>query len=108
MRVVRTTAVVLLLALTVAQEASASPPRTMTPAPAGRGDLLQQIRGFLVSLWSPEGCGMEPLGRCLANPTPATAAGCGMDPWGRCRTSPTPAADVGCLIEPLGGCATNH
>ncbi len=108
MRVLRTTAVVLLLALPLAPEAFASPPHPATPVPAGRGDFLQQIRSFLVSLWSPEGCLMDPWGRCLANATPATDAGCLMDPWGRCRTSPTLAADAGCGMDPLGRCATSH
>ena len=124
MRIVRPAAGVLLLLLGLTLGASTSFAATATPATtarqgaAARGDLLDQLRGFLVSLWSPAGCEMDPLGRCISGATtalPHTLAapvGCRLDPWGRClpgarsAVPQPPAPQAGCRIDPLGRCLT--
>jgi hypothetical protein len=55
---------------------------SVRPAQAARFDLLTQLWNTVRSLWSAEGCGMDPDGRCL--PQPQLDAGCGADPNGRC------------------------
>jgi hypothetical protein len=76
----------------------AAPARATAPAArqgaAERGSLLLQLRDFLLSLWSPAGCEMDPWGRCLQGARtavprpPAPEAGCQIDPLGRCNTQP--------------------
>ncbi len=99
MRTFRPVIGVLLLALTLGTPVGfASPARaTASTAPqktAARGDLRQQLRGFLVGLWSAAGCELDPWGRCLKGATatapqpPSLDAGCMADPWGRCISIP--------------------
>jgi hypothetical protein len=125
MRVFRSPALVLLFALVLgAPAAFASPARATAPAArqaAERGSIFHQLRDFLVSLWSPAGCEIDPWGRCLTAPrngvppAPTADAGCEMDPLGRCLTGssskaaapPAPTADEGCRMDPLGVCISN-
>ncbi|MFY9825532.1 MAG: hypothetical protein WAM82_29430 [Thermoanaerobaculia bacterium] len=66
-----------------------APVRALEPA---RVDLLNQIWTTLRSLWSKEGCGIDPNGRCSTSPalqpppTIQTDTGCGIDPDGRCHS----------------------
>jgi hypothetical protein len=95
MRVLRPVASVLLLALILGAPGLAasarSTPHLAPPRIAEQGNLLVQLRAFLVSLWRPAGCEVDPLGRCVpgtqaASPKIPTAdAGCEIDPWGRCK-----------------------
>jgi hypothetical protein len=64
-------------------------PRTTPVSEALRGFLPD----FLVRLWSDEGCGLDPFGRCRPEGTPAAQPGltsvraeegCSIDPYGRC------------------------
>ena len=100
MRILRPAALVLLGVTLAAPGAIAAAPRATTHpsrqgASAGKS-LVQQLQGLLVSLWSPEGCGIDPLGHSSCLPTakattpqvPTADAGCGMDPLGRCLTQP--------------------
>src|SRR5262249_38762850 len=65
MRVLRPVAVPLLLTLLLGAPGFATQPKV-----AERGVFLHQLRGFLVSLWSQEGCLIDPWGRCLAGAPP--------------------------------------
>lgn len=47
---------------------------------AGRPTSLSQVWTLLTSIWSEEGCRMDPDGKCL--PAPQTDEGCRMDPDG--------------------------
>jgi hypothetical protein len=123
MRIFRPAAGVLLLvlglALTLGTSAgfAASAPAARQGA-AARGNLLDPLWAFLVSLWSPAGCEMDPWGRCLQGAraavphTPTADAGCEIDPLGRCiqgaRTAVPrpPAPEAGCEWDPLGRCIT--
>jgi hypothetical protein len=62
--------------------------------------------GFLSHLWAPEGCVIEPVGRCSEASAPAPRdQGCILDPVGRCTNASTPAPrDEGCMLEPVGRC----
>jgi hypothetical protein len=99
MRTLRLTALVFLLALGAHGAFATSGRATAHPVrqeAAKSGGLLHQLQGFLVSLWSPAGCILDPLGhsQCL----PASNA-----------TSPqAPAVDAGCVIGPLGRCAAQR
>jgi hypothetical protein len=100
MRVRRPAALVLLLALSVAGSPAFAAPARATARPArqevaGADSLVGRLRGLLVSLWRPEGCELDPLGRCIraaqvkppAAVIPAAEAGCEIDPLGRCAAS---------------------
>jgi len=110
MRILRPAAGVLLLGLTLGASTgfAATTPAARQGA-AARVVLLDQLRGFLVSLWSAAGCEMDPLGRCLpgkttTQPHSLTApAGCRIDPLGRCIPQ-GPAPDAGCRVDPWGLC----
>ena len=67
---------------------------------------LAQLWSWLSTLWSEEGCGIDPSGRCGKAPAPTQqAAGCGIDPDGRCGAASAPAhPDAGCMLDPNGGC----
>jgi hypothetical protein len=113
----RKTLLLLLCAVLAAPWASAAPqrshaPQAVSPAPL---DLLGLSWSFLKSLWSEEGCHIDPDGRCIAGtaqvPQPKSfwsAEGCGIDPDGRRITgttqTPQPKADTGCGIDPSGRC----
>jgi hypothetical protein len=106
----------LLIAVLATPAAFAAGPRadeSARPAqvrqPAGF-DLLSQLWNSLRSLWSEEGCNIDPDGRCapaLAPQPPAsikTDEGCGIDPDGRCLSGPATQSDTGCHIDPNGRC----
>jgi hypothetical protein len=86
---------------------SARPAQVLQPA---RFDLLTQIWNSLRSLWSDEGCNIDPNGRCAPGPAPQPPAsiktdeGCGIDPSGRCLAKPAIQSDTGCGIDPSGLC----
>jgi len=75
-----------------ASAATPGKPRTAQSAPAS-SNLLARARSFLLSLWSEEGCMIDPNGRCLTDTPQASAPqrlqseeGCMIDPNGRCRS----------------------
>ncbi len=87
----RKTLLLLLCSILAAPWATAAPQRShpqqaiqsIAPAPL---DLLGRSWSFLKRLWSEEGCGIDPGGRCLTSTQPRTDTGCGIDPDGRCHT----------------------
>jgi hypothetical protein len=94
----RTTILLLLVAVFATPSVWAAGPRAAEsgrPAqalePTGL-DLLNQLWSILRSLWSEEGCQIDPDGRCVSRPTqpPAptvqTGEGCNIDPSGRSRS----------------------
>ncbi len=84
----RKTLLLLLCAVLAAPWATAAPRRPQPPqtvqaiAPAPF-DLLGRSWSFLKSLWSADGCFLDPLGRCVVKQT--VDDGCGIDPLGRCK-----------------------
>jgi hypothetical protein len=49
-------------------------------------DLVGRVRGFISSLWAPNGCEIMPDGRCGTAPAPIFGEhGCELLPDGRCR-----------------------
>jgi len=67
---------------------SARPVQILEPA---QFHLLNQLWNTLRSLWSKEGCQIDPNGRCLTSPSPPpptlqTDEGCNIDPSGRCHS----------------------
>jgi hypothetical protein len=102
MRVLRPAALVVLLALSVGGPAAFAAPARATARPArqeiaGAAGIIGRLRGLLVSLWSPAGCEIDPLGRCIqaaAQVKPPAAV--------------TPTADEACEIDPLGRCAASR
>jgi len=117
MRVLRPAASVLLLTLTLGAPCLAAARSTApaaAPRVAERGDLLVELRTFLVSLWNAAGCEIDPWGRCAPGTqtvpprVPAADAGCQIDPLGRCAPGATaprvPTIDAGCEMDPLGRC----
>jgi hypothetical protein len=113
MRVLRTAAVLILLALSLGTSAFAAKARPAAPAhPAARSAM-----SVFAPLWrlaldglAKAGCTIDPLGRCGASAQiPPTKEGCGLEPWGRCGASAqTPPTKEGCGIEPLGRCSAGH
>lgn len=98
MRVLRAATLVFLVAMPLGapRAFAASARATAQPAhqeAAERQGLLQHLRGFLVSLWSPEGCRLDPLGLNSCLPTTGNAA-----------PRQPPIAAEGCALDPLGGC----
>jgi hypothetical protein len=117
MRTFRPAAGVLLLAVLLGASASfAATAQAARQGAAARGNLLDQLRAFLVSLWSPAGCEIYPLGRCIQGTTtapphdPTVDAGCEWDPLGRCiqgagaAVPQPPAPSAGCEWDPWGRC----
>jgi hypothetical protein len=117
MRDLRPAAILLLLTLTLGSPCLASARSTVpaaSPRVAEQGDLLVELRAFLVNLWKAAGCRLDPWGRCVpdtqtVSPKLRTAdAGYEIDPWGRCATGASaprvPTVDAGCEIDPLGRC----
>lgn len=101
MRVLRPATLVFLFALAVAGSPAFAAPARATARPArqevaGADSLVGRLRGFLVSLWRPEGCEIDPLGRCIRAAQVKLPA------------AVPPAADSGCEIDPLGRCAASR
>ncbi|HKI00575.1 MAG TPA: hypothetical protein VKK31_01210 [Thermoanaerobaculia bacterium] len=88
------TAAVLVFCLVLASPlATAAAPRpggepfTVRLAAQDAGDLFGWLKGALASLWSKNGCQVDPFGRCLAavaSPASTKKNGCEVDPNGRC------------------------
>lgn len=93
MRVLRTAAVLILLALSLGTSAFAAKARPAAPARPSRAaarsaaGVFAPLWRLAVEAWTKEGCTIEPWGRCGASAqTPPTKAGCTIDPWGQCST----------------------
>jgi hypothetical protein len=101
------TALLLALAMPAARAEGPSPSRGAGGF-AALLDLLDRVRGGLISLWAENGAVLDPSG----GPTPdqegdlASGNGCGIDPDGRCAAAQERnlASDNGCGIDPSGGC----
>jgi hypothetical protein len=50
--------------------------------------LFEQVWSFITSIWSEEGCRIDPNGGCAPEPMPTddTDSGCHIDPNGGCRS----------------------
>lgn len=87
MRVLRLIAVFALVLALGASQASALPAREGAgPRQVGnhtRG-VFSLLADLIVTLWSKEGCRIDPLGGGCAPSAPETEEGCRIDPWGRC------------------------
>jgi hypothetical protein len=108
MRILRRTAVFVLLGLTLGTPwVGASPPR---PAASTAQHFLDYLGGLLTSFWLKGGCIMDPLGRCATGTqTQNPDGGCTMDPNGRCAPgTQILSTDSGCTIDPDGRCAPGH
>jgi hypothetical protein len=86
----RTTAVLLLLVAAIL----AAPPASAAGRPTDAVSLspleaLDRLWGFLRTVWTKEGCHIDPDGRCkpgMTSPPPVqTKDGCNIDPDGRCK-----------------------
>ncbi len=95
------------IALAFALQLTLPPAAVSAPKDVGLrfGDWL----GFLSRLWAPEGCSIDPGGRCTVEPKQVVQNnGCSFDPHGGCResdaTTPAPR-DNGCIFDPGGLCA---
>jgi len=96
----RTLPLLVLCLLLAAPGISTAAPRAQSPA----GDLLAWLRGALVSLWSKNGCQLDPHGNCVTTATPKN--GCQVDPNGHCLNGSTTAltTEAGCQVDPDGRC----
>ena len=96
----RTLPLLVLCLLLAAPGISTAAPRAQSRA----GDLLGWLRGTLVSLWSKNGCQLDPNGICITTAT--TKNGCQADPFGRCQDGLTtaPTTGAGCELDPFGRC----
>ena len=80
--------------------------------PLGSGSVVRAALSLLStawsrfsSLWSDNGCELDPDGHCLAAPVATLDNGCEADPDGSCLSfAPTITSDNGCSIEPNGNC----
>lgn len=87
-------------------------PRHAAAMPWQWGDLFGKVRGFLSSILAPNGCVVEPGGRCGAAPNQIFGEiGCELGPGGRCAAAPDRGlgngpilGEIGCEIEPGGHC----
>ena len=80
MRHVRRIAILLVLGILLGASGSFA----AEAQPADRGSVFSQVWDFFSALWSDSGCIIDPLGRCVDEPSEIDE-GCGMDPLGRCR-----------------------
>jgi anti-sigma factor RsiW len=94
MRVLRTAAVLILLALSLGTSAFAAKARPAAPARSSRAaapsaaGVFAPLWRLAVEAWAKEGCAIEPWGRCGASAQTQDAdSGCGIDPLGRCSAS---------------------
>ncbi len=81
----RKVALLVLFAILALPWVSAADPRQEE---ASASSVFEQIWSFLTSLWSEEGCRIDPSGGCAPEPTP------------------TDETDSGCRIDPSGGCSS--
>lgn len=96
----RTLPLLVLSLLLAAPGISTAAPRAHSPA----GDLLAWLRGTLLSLWSKNGCPLDPHGNCVTTTTPKN--GCQVDPYGHCLNGLTtaPTTEAGCQVDSDGRC----
>lgn len=74
----------LVLSLLLAAPIQAAGSRPADPAAKG---IFTQVWDFLTGVWGRIGCDIDPDGRCVPRPSPATDldSGCDIDPSGRCN-----------------------
>ena len=113
MRILRTAAVLILLALslgTSAFAAKARPEAASRPAAGSAAGVFAPLWRLAVDGLAKAGCTINPWGQCGASaPTLPTKEGCGIDPLGRCGASAqTRDAEEGCGLEPWGRCSASH
>lgn len=78
-------ALLLVLILLLAAPAVQAAERATHKSPAAAiPGLIAQAWDFLTRIWAENGCGLDPDGRCVPEPTPETDNGCGLDPNGGC------------------------
>jgi hypothetical protein len=68
---------------------------------------VARLWSFLASLWSKNGCHVDPDGHCLPSTGPTGENGCEVDPNGLCLPgtgSATPTEKNGCHVDPSGHC----
>jgi hypothetical protein len=96
-------AVFLLVLLLLPAVLQAAEPRQVSASGSFAWELLVQTWSFLTAVWSENGCGIDPNGRCAAV---TVDNGCGADPNGRCLPgqSTTVTVDNGCHAAPSGLC----
>jgi hypothetical protein len=84
----RTFLLLVLMLLLAAPSIQAAEPRMNTNLSSSLAaqDIVSQVWDLLTSLWADNGCGIDPSGRCLPEPSPTanTDNGCSADPDGRC------------------------
>jgi hypothetical protein len=110
-------AVALASGAVLADPVSALGPRRSEMTALAPKDVLLRLWDRLSSLWSKNGCQVDPDGRCLPGTTSDwswdrvgnlwSKNGCEFDPNGRCLSSPasvTTTGDNGCGIDPSGEC----
>jgi hypothetical protein len=113
MRVLRKTAVLLLLGALLAVPAVSAAGARPAPPSESKSSLrvaltfLETVGTLFAREWSKTGCKIDPLGACVNDGTsvPSGDNGCSIDPWGQCGASTT-ESDLGCSIDPWGHCAT--
>jgi hypothetical protein len=92
-----------LAAVLLVPGASAAGHRTPRIAVRASQNVLMPLWSFLSRLWTKEGCGLDPSGRCATTPV-TTDEGCGLDPHGACAPSAPESLDAGCGLDPSGLC----
>ena len=91
-RSLRRNVLLLLLGVAVAVPWPASAQPAQALKPAARLSFFDQVWSIFRSLWSEEGCGIDPSGLCVSSPAPQppfsiqAGEGCNIDPSGRCRS----------------------
>ena len=96
---------VLTLLLAVPSLYAGEPARSGATARAS-WDFLARVWEVFSSVWSKNGCRIDPSGLCVAHqssPAPSEN-GCGIDPNGLCVQSTPTASKNGCRIDPDGLC----
>lgn len=72
--------------------------------------LLLRAWDSLARLWTKNGCGVDPDGRCATASTSTSNVdnGCGVDPNGLCSPAPASTSNVdnGCGVDPSGHCGS--
>ncbi|HXU30188.1 MAG TPA: hypothetical protein VN851_06400 [Thermoanaerobaculia bacterium] len=70
------------------------------------GDLLGRVRGFISSIWAPNGCEIMPEGNCRTAPKQIFGEhGCEVEPDGRCGAALVHIfGENGCELTPDGRC----
>ena len=97
----RAAALLVLCTLLASPLAAAPKFRSESSTTAAADDLFSWLRGTLSSIWSKNGCQLDPFGRCET-----AKNGCQIDSYGRCLDkADTPAKPKnGCQVDPFGRC----